>query len=108
MPISARKAARSVGAGPIKSVAGRALVKATLSLADARSYRDDASRDYLRGIGFQVKRDPVYPDLVFGLPEAMLSHSRAKLAYPGSKATTRACECFAATSANVPTFAPTS
>jgi polysaccharide pyruvyl transferase WcaK-like protein len=62
----------SVGAGPIDSFFGRALVKTTLSLADYRSYRDDASRDYLTGIGFPAERDPVYPDLVFSLPEAML------------------------------------
>jgi polysaccharide pyruvyl transferase WcaK-like protein len=65
----------SVGAGPIDSVAGRALVKAALSMADDRSFRDDASRDYLRGIGFHVRRDRVYPDLVFGLPEALLPNS---------------------------------
>ena len=57
----------SVGAGPIDRALGRVLVKATLSLADYRSYRDAASRDRLRAIGFQTKRDPVYPDLVFGL-----------------------------------------
>ena len=38
----------SIGAGPIDRTLGRVLVKATLSLADYRSYRDDASRDYLR------------------------------------------------------------
>ena len=68
----------SVGAGPIDRAVGRALVKATLSLADYRSYRDDASRDYLRGIGFRPKRDRVYPDLVFSLPEALLSRDRAR------------------------------
>jgi polysaccharide pyruvyl transferase WcaK-like protein len=67
----------SVGAGPIDSTAGRALVKAALSMADDRSYRDDASRDYLRGIGFRAKRDRVYPDLVFGLPEALWSQIQA-------------------------------
>ena len=63
----------SVGAGPINRTLGRVLVKAIFSLADYRSFRDDASRDYLTGIGFQVERDPVYPDLVFSLPEPMLS-----------------------------------
>jgi polysaccharide pyruvyl transferase WcaK-like protein/chemotaxis methyl-accepting protein methylase len=66
----------SVGAGPIDRRIGRALVKATLSLADYRSYRDDASRDYLRGLGFPAERDPVYPDLVFGLPEPLLSRTQ--------------------------------
>ena len=68
----------SIGAGPIDSILGRGLVKATLSLADYRSYRDDASRDYLRGIGFPAKRDRVYPDLVFGLPESLLSRDHAR------------------------------
>ena len=68
----------SVGAGPIDRALGRVLVKAALSLADYRSYRDDASRDYLRGIGFRSKRDRVYPDLVFGLPEALLSRDHAR------------------------------
>ena len=38
----------SVGAGPIDRTLGRILVKATLSLADYRSYRDEASSDCLR------------------------------------------------------------
>ena len=63
----------SVGAGPIDRPVGRVLVKAGLSLADYRSYRDTASRDYLRGIGFRAKRDRVYPDLAFSLPEEWLS-----------------------------------
>jgi polysaccharide pyruvyl transferase WcaK-like protein len=69
----------SVGAGPIDRAAGQVLVKAALSLADYRSYRDDASRDYLRGIGFRPNGDRVYPDLVFSLPEAYLprDHSRS-------------------------------
>ena len=44
----------------------------TLSLADYRSYRDEASSDCLRAIGFRAEQDPVYPDLVFSLPEALL------------------------------------
>lgn len=62
----------SVGVGPLDGALGRALVKATLSLADYRSYRDDSSRDYLRGIRFRTKGDPVYPDLVFSLPQTLL------------------------------------
>lgn len=68
----------SVGAGPIVRPLGRVLAKAALSLADYRSYRDDASRDYLRKIGFTSTRDRVYPDLAFGLPEAMLSSYGAR------------------------------
>jgi polysaccharide pyruvyl transferase WcaK-like protein len=68
----------SIGAGPVDSAAGRALAKAALSLADYRSYRDDASRDYVRGIGFRAKRDRVYPDLAFSLPEELLPRRRAR------------------------------
>ena len=62
----------SIGAGPFYSPAGRVLVRASLALADYRSYRDQASRDSLRQIGLPAERDPVYPDLVFSLPEALL------------------------------------
>lgn len=62
----------SVGAGPIYHTLGRILVKATLSMADYRSYRDEASSDCLKAIGFRSEQDPVYPDLVFSLPEALL------------------------------------
>jgi polysaccharide pyruvyl transferase WcaK-like protein len=62
----------SVGAGPIDTTLGRVLVKSALSLADYRSYRDDASADYLEHIGFRRDGDRVYPDLVFGLPSALI------------------------------------
>ena len=59
----------SVGAGPIYSAIGRYFVKSALSMADFRSYRDDASMACLKGIGFPTNGDRVYPDLVFSLPE---------------------------------------
>src|SRR5262249_17046342 len=62
----------SVGAGPIYSVLGKHFIKSALSLADFRSYRDDASMNYLKKIGFQTNSDRVYPDLVFSLPQAMI------------------------------------
>jgi polysaccharide pyruvyl transferase WcaK-like protein len=68
----------SVGAGPIKSVAGKWLVKSALSLADFRSYRDDSTVQYLNGIGFHTDDDRVYPDLAFSLPKAMISHVRTE------------------------------
>jgi polysaccharide pyruvyl transferase WcaK-like protein len=68
----------SVGAGPLDRTRGRALVKGALALADYRSYRDDASRAYLTGIGIRAARDKVYPDLVFGLPESLLPHGQAR------------------------------
>jgi len=62
----------SVGAGPVYSALGKYFVKSALSLADFRSYRDNASFNYLKGIGFSTNSDRIYPDLVFSLPEAML------------------------------------
>ena len=67
-----------IGAGPIDGAAGRALVKAAFSLADYRSYRDDTSRDWLTRIGFSTGRDPVYPDLVFGMPKGLLPNGNGR------------------------------
>jgi polysaccharide pyruvyl transferase WcaK-like protein len=66
----------SVGVGPVHRALGRILVRASLRLADYRSYRDDASLEYLRRMHFRAKRDRVYPDLVFGLPDALLPPAR--------------------------------
>ena len=62
----------SVGAGPIYSILGRCFVKSALFLADFRSYRDNATKNYLKHIGFRTDNDPVYPDLVFSLPETAI------------------------------------
>ena len=64
----------SVGAGPVYSALGKYFVKSALSWADFRSYRDNASLEYLKSIGFPTNSYRVYPDLVFSLPEAMLRH----------------------------------
>ena len=70
----------SVGAGPIYSTLGRYFVKSALSMADFRSYRDDASMAYLKGIGFPTNGDRVYPDLAFSLPEITIPHDDEKRA----------------------------
>jgi polysaccharide pyruvyl transferase WcaK-like protein len=57
----------SVGAGPIRHPLSRWIVKAALSLADYRSYRDQFSHEYLGSIGFDASGDRVYPDLAFSL-----------------------------------------
>jgi polysaccharide pyruvyl transferase WcaK-like protein len=57
----------SVGAGPIRHPLSRWIVKAALSLADYRSYRDHFSQEYLEFIGFDASGDRVYPDLAFSL-----------------------------------------
>jgi polysaccharide pyruvyl transferase WcaK-like protein len=58
----------SVGAGPLERRTGRLFVKSALSLATFRSYRDEATLEYLKGIGFRPSDDRVYPDLAFSLP----------------------------------------
>jgi polysaccharide pyruvyl transferase WcaK-like protein len=57
----------SVGAGPIDCAIGRCLVRVALSFAHYRSYRDLPSKAAVDGVGVRVARDPIYPDLVFGL-----------------------------------------
>ena len=66
----------SVGVGPLQRATGRFLVKSSLSLADFRSYRDAATLQYLKGIGFQPHDDRIYPDLAFSLPPALLAPDR--------------------------------
>lgn len=59
----------SVGAGPFYSRLGKGLVRAALSLADFRSYRDESTLRHVKGLGLKVNEDRVSPDLVFSLPE---------------------------------------
>src|SRR5262249_37686267 len=59
----------SVGVGPIRHPLSRWFLKRSLALAHHRSYRDQASKQYLEKIGFNTDRDFVYPDVVFGLLE---------------------------------------
>jgi polysaccharide pyruvyl transferase WcaK-like protein len=68
----------SVGAGPIYGALGRCFIKSALSLADFRSYRDNSTMQYLKGIGFRTDNDRVYPDLAFSLPEAAIPNQETK------------------------------
>jgi polysaccharide pyruvyl transferase WcaK-like protein len=61
----------SVGAGPTEHPMTRWFIKAALTLAGYRSYRDDYSKEFLEGIGFRTNRDRLYPDLAFSLPLEM-------------------------------------
>ncbi|MFB6889997.1 polysaccharide pyruvyl transferase family protein [Kitasatospora sp. NPDC056327] len=63
-----RVALVSVGAGAIASRPTRALVRWSARLAAYRSYRDAPSRDAMRAMGVDTRRDEVYPDLAFSLP----------------------------------------
>jgi polysaccharide pyruvyl transferase WcaK-like protein len=58
----------SVGADLINKRATRWVSNATARLASYRSYRDVCSRDAMRQRGIDTSVDPVYPDLVFGVP----------------------------------------
>jgi len=62
----------SVGAGPVYGAVGRLLVRAALRLADFRSYRDAATKQFLDDLGFRTRRDKVYPDLAFSLPRTAI------------------------------------
>jgi polysaccharide pyruvyl transferase WcaK-like protein len=58
----------SVGAGPVYSGIGKLFVRALLSIAEFRSYRDESTVRYLQGIGISAESDQVFPDLAFSLP----------------------------------------
>jgi polysaccharide pyruvyl transferase WcaK-like protein len=65
----------SVGVGPLRRPLSKLFVKAALSLADYRSYRDNLSKQYLLRIGFDSMNDQIYPDLAFSLSEASMPTS---------------------------------
>ena len=77
----------SVGAGPIYGALGKWFVKSALSLADFRSYRDNSTMQYLKGIGFRADNDRIYPDLAFSLPEAAIPE--AEIPYQDTKKSRR-------------------
>jgi polysaccharide pyruvyl transferase WcaK-like protein len=68
----------SVGAGPIRNVASRRLMKRAAELATYRSFRDAISRDYMQGIGVGCGSDSVFPDLVFSLPSPIAGFEARK------------------------------
>jgi polysaccharide pyruvyl transferase WcaK-like protein len=70
----------SIGAGPIYGALGKYFAKSALSLADFRSYRDEASLAYLKGIGFRTNGDRVYPDLVFSSTETLIRREKEERA----------------------------
>lgn len=58
----------SAGAGPIRNPMSRWLMKQAAALAQHRSYRDEDSHQFMRGLGVNDPRDSVLPDLAFLLP----------------------------------------
>jgi polysaccharide pyruvyl transferase WcaK-like protein len=74
----------SAGAGPIDHWASKPLYRTAARCARQVSYRDERSKDYMRGVGRNVDHDTVVPDLVFGrrqvVPEATSAGGRPRVA----------------------------
>jgi polysaccharide pyruvyl transferase WcaK-like protein len=66
----------SIGAGPIGTDPSRWLMKSAARFAHYRSYRDIMSKEFMEGIGFDTRRDPIYPDIVFRLATPPIPPSR--------------------------------
>jgi polysaccharide pyruvyl transferase WcaK-like protein len=73
-----RVAFASVGVEAIRHPLARFFIRVALRLAGFRSYRDQQSRERLRRAGFFSRRDAVFPDLAFGLPEAAVRRPGAE------------------------------
>jgi len=58
----------SIGAGPIHHPLSRRLMAGAAAMAQYRSYRDTVSRDFMESIGFDTRRDAIFPDIAFALP----------------------------------------
>jgi polysaccharide pyruvyl transferase WcaK-like protein len=65
----------SVGAGPMYHPLTRWFIKAAISLATYRSYRDRYSKQFLENIGIRTENDLLYPDLAFSLPRTIFPAS---------------------------------
>lgn len=59
----------SIGAGPIHHPWSRWLMKQAVRMADYRSYRDIPSKKFVAGLGLDVTKDALYPDLAFSLAD---------------------------------------
>ena len=101
----------SVGANIINQRATRWLFDSAARLAYYRSYRDEQSRQAMRQRGLDTSRDPVYPDLVFGIPAPPYAPGDPEtvgvgvMAYYGNNdERKRADEIYAAYVKNVETF----
>ena len=68
----------SIGAGPIVHPVSRRLMVSAARMARYRSFRDQASKDYMTNLGVDTTRDPVTPDIAFSLPLLKLSPSGAQ------------------------------
>jgi polysaccharide pyruvyl transferase WcaK-like protein len=62
----------AVGAGPIHSAINRKLLVSATRHAGRRSFRDEASRQFVTGLGVDTSGDITVPDLAFALPQERL------------------------------------
>jgi polysaccharide pyruvyl transferase WcaK-like protein len=92
----------SVGASPARNPVTAWLYTAAARHAYYRSFRDEASREVLRRSGLDTARDPVCPDLVFGLrvspdgpPDPLTVAVGVMSYYGGNEDKTRADEVYA-------------
>ena len=67
-PVRDEGSAGQRGGDIINQRATRWLFNSAARLAYYRSYRDEQSREAMRQRGLDTSQDPVYPDLVFGVP----------------------------------------
>jgi polysaccharide pyruvyl transferase WcaK-like protein len=61
----------SVGAERVRKKNCERMVKPLIGMSAYRSYRDQCSRDYVQTLGYDESATPVYPDLVWGMPEPL-------------------------------------
>jgi polysaccharide pyruvyl transferase WcaK-like protein len=66
----------SVGVGKVRSTTSRLFFSAALRTARYRSYRDEYSRTFAKGLLRTASRDPVVPDLALSLPMSEIPQPR--------------------------------
>lgn len=74
----------SVGAGPIVHPISRWLMISAARMASYRSYRDIASRDYMRALGVFAQEDPIFPDLAFNLAAPQVGSNELRVGWPAT------------------------
>lgn len=72
----------SVGVGPIHGRMNRLLMHRAIRAADARSFRDEVSVDYVARHGMAKRDDAVVPDLVFAFPTEWVPLCRSPVSPP--------------------------
>lgn len=72
----------SIGAGPIHHPFSRWLMTSAARMARYRSFRDEASKDYMLALGASSHSDPVFPDLAFTLPAPDCVRKEAGIGQP--------------------------